>query len=201
MRQKKCSVTIPSMVTVPSIYIYIYIYINITYSRWTSSLPSCLWPLRIAKQVQHLTTRQPMVEIVDELILANGAELERRDAHNKQLFSALILPTKGVANSFLVRFAGRTDSRQQLDGQAAWKEVTDKYLNSSVQRWRILILKLNGMVIMQNQDPGEPFAEVFQQRDELEKIGESCTKVHFWSHPGGPRQRTRAHQIRRRVRP
>ena len=27
--------------------IYIYIYINLTYSRWTSSLPSCLWSQRI----------------------------------------------------------------------------------------------------------------------------------------------------------
>ena len=46
--------------------IYIYIYINLTYSRWTSSLPSCLWSPRIfpslpgsrltifiAMQVQH----------------------------------------------------------------------------------------------------------------------------------------------------
>ena len=118
-----------------------------------------------------------MVEILDELIFTNGAELERRDAYNKQLFSALFLSTKGEANSFLFRFAGRTDSRQQLDGQAAWKEVTDKYLNSSVQRLRILILKLNGMVIMPNQDPGKSFAEGFQQWDALEKIGESCTEV------------------------
>ena len=29
------------------IYIYIYFFSNLTYSRWTSSLPSCLWSLRI----------------------------------------------------------------------------------------------------------------------------------------------------------
>ena len=27
--------------------LYIYIFLNLTYSRWTSSLPSCLWSLRI----------------------------------------------------------------------------------------------------------------------------------------------------------
>ena len=36
--------------SVVAVYIYIYIYIisfNATYSRWTSSLPSCLWSQRI----------------------------------------------------------------------------------------------------------------------------------------------------------
>ena len=35
--------------------------------------------------------------------------------------------------------------------------------------------KLNGMVMMPNQDPDEYLTEVFQQRDELEHIGESFT--------------------------
>ena len=55
-------------------YIYIFFF-NLTYSRWTSSLPSCLWSLRIFSSLPGsrltfflsrckfgtLTTRQPMV--------------------------------------------------------------------------------------------------------------------------------------------
>ena len=70
----------------------------------------------------------------DELIFANGAELERWDACNQKLYSVLFLSTKGSANSFLERFAGRPDSRQQPDGQTAWKAMTEKYLNFSMQR-------------------------------------------------------------------
>ena len=56
------------------LYIY-YIYINVTYRRWTSSLPSCLWSQRIFSSLpgsrltifltrckfSTLTTRQPMI--------------------------------------------------------------------------------------------------------------------------------------------
>ena len=97
----------------------------------------------------------------DKLILTNGAELEGWDAYNKQLFSVLFLSIKCTANSFLVRFSGRPDSRQQPDGQAAWKAMTQKYLNSSMQRRCILIHKLNGMVMMPNQNPDEYLTEVF----------------------------------------
>ena len=51
------------------------------------------------------------VPLMDELILANGAELERWIVCNKQLYSVLFLSTKGEANSFLVRFPGRPGSR------------------------------------------------------------------------------------------
>ena len=58
------------------IHIYIYIFFHLTYSRWTSSLPSCLWSQRIFQSLpgsrltiflsrskfSTLTTRQPMVE-------------------------------------------------------------------------------------------------------------------------------------------
>ena len=58
----------------------------------------------------------------DEHIFANGAELERwDDVYNKQLYSVLFVSTKGAATSFLVRFAGRSGSRQQPDGQVAWE--------------------------------------------------------------------------------
>ena len=68
----------------------------------------------------------------DELILANQAELVRWGTLNKQLYSVLFSCTKGAANSLLVRFAGRPDSRQQPDGQAAWRAMGEKYLNSSM---------------------------------------------------------------------
>ena len=71
-------------------------------------------------------TVTPTVTIppTDELILANGAELDRWYPHNKKLFSVLNPSTKGGANSFLIRFAERSDSRQQREGQAAWKTTT-----------------------------------------------------------------------------
>ena len=37
------------------IIIYIYIYTNLTYSRWTSSLPSCLWSQRIFPSLPRFT--------------------------------------------------------------------------------------------------------------------------------------------------
>ena len=84
-----------------------------------------------AAQRNYLVTL-PSIVIVppsDECILANGAELERWNAYNKQLYSVLFLPIKGTANSFLVRLAGRADSRKQPDVQAAWKGMTKKCLN------------------------------------------------------------------------
>ena len=59
-----------------SIFLLFFFLFNLTYSRWTSSLPSCLWSLRIFPSLpgsrltiflsrckfSTLTTRQPMVE-------------------------------------------------------------------------------------------------------------------------------------------
>ena len=56
--------------------------------------------------------------------------------------------------------------------------MTEKNLNSSVQRQRILMCKLNSMVMMPIQDADENLTEVFQQRDELEHIGDSFTETH-----------------------
>ena len=122
-----------------------------------------------------LATVPPM----DKLILTNRAELVRWDAYNTQFYSVLVLCTKGAANSFLVRFARRSDSRQQLDEQAAWRAMGKKYLNSSMQRRRILMRKLNGMAMTPNQDPDEYVAQIFQQPNELEHIVESCMEAHI----------------------
>ena len=59
------------------------------------------------------------VPSTDELILTNRA-------YNKQLYSVLFLCAKGGANSFLICFAGRPGSRQQSDGQAAWRTMGEK---------------------------------------------------------------------------
>ena len=116
------------------------------------------------------------VPSTDELILANRAELVQWDTYNKQFYSVLFLYTIDAANSFLVRFAGRPCSRQQPDRRAAWRATGEKCLNSSMQRRHILKHKLNGMTMRPNQDPDEYLTEVFQQRDELEHIGESFTE-------------------------
>ena len=46
-----------------------------------------------------------------------------------------------------------------------------------MQQRRILMRKLNGMTIRPNQDPDIYLTEVFQQRDELEHVGESFTEA------------------------
>ena len=126
-------------------------------------------------------TVPPMVTIspMGELIPPNETELERWDAYNKRIFSVLFLSIKGAANSLLVCFAGRPESRQQPNGQVAWKALTQKYLNFSMQRRRVLMRKLSGMVITPNQDPDEYLLEVVQQGDELEHIGESFTEAYI----------------------
>ena len=53
----------------------------------------------------------------------------------------------------------------------------EEYLNSSMQRRRVKMRKLNGMTMRPNQDPDEYLTEVFQQRDELEHIGESFAEA------------------------
>ena len=117
------------------------------------------------------------VSSTDELILANRAELVQWDAYNKPLYSVLFLCTKDAANSFRVRFAERPGSRQQPDRQVAWRAMGEKYLNSSMQRRRILIRKLNGMTMSPNEDSDEYLTQVFQPRDELEHIGETFTEA------------------------
>ena len=117
------------------------------------------------------------VPSTDELTLANRAELVQWDAYNKQLHSVLFLCTKGAANNFLVRFAGRPGWSQQPDGQAAWRAMGKKYLSSSMQRRRLLMHKLNGMTMTRNQYPDEYLTQVFHQRDELEHVGETFTEA------------------------
>ena len=89
------------------------------------------------------------------------------------MYLVLLLCTKGAANSFLVRFDVRLNSRQQSDEQAAWRAMGENYFNSSMR-------KLNGMAMRLNQDPDKYLTEVFQQRDELEHIGESCIRRASW---------------------
>ena len=55
--------------------------------------------------------------------------------------------------------------------------MIDKYLDLSMQRLRILMRKLNGMVMMPNQNPDEHLTEAVQQRDESEHICESFTEA------------------------
>ena len=46
------------------------------------------------------------VPLTDEHILAREAKLERWEVYNNKAYNVLCLLTKGVASSFLVRFAG-----------------------------------------------------------------------------------------------
>ena len=116
---------------------------------------------------------------MDALILANQAELVQWDAYDKKLYSVLLVSTKDAANSFLVCFAGRSDSRQEPEGQVAWKAMSGKYLNSSMQLRRILMCKLNGMAMRLNQDPHGYLTKVFQQRDKPEHIDEGLREARF----------------------
>ena len=49
----------------------------------------------------------------DELILADGAKLERWDAYNKQLFSVLFLSIKGAADSFAIGLRVRKGQKKE----------------------------------------------------------------------------------------
>ena len=122
-------------------------------------------------------TSMVTVSSMDELILAHRAELERWGAYNKQLNSVLFLVTKWADNRFLARFATRPDSRQQPDEQAASKAMEEKYLKLSMLCQRILMRKLNSMIMRSTQDSGQYDTEVHQQRDELELNGESVTEA------------------------
>ena len=65
-------------------------------------------------------TVPPMVTApsTDELILANGAKLQRWDAYNNQLYSILLLSNEGAANSLLVCFAeGPTRGNNRTSGR------------------------------------------------------------------------------------
>ena len=115
----------------------------------------------------------------DKRILTNGAELERWNAYNK-LVSVLLLSTKGATNSFLVRFSRRFDSRQVPDGRVMWKAMIEKYLNSFIQRRRIMMPKLSGIVTKPNQDPEEYLTEMFQQWDKLEHTARGSRRRAFW---------------------
>ena len=59
----------------------------------------------------------------------------------------------------------------------AWRAMGKKYLSSSMQRRHLLMHKLNGMTMTRNQDPDQYLTQVFQQRDELEHIGETFTEA------------------------
>ena len=50
-------------------------------------------------------------------------------------------------------------------------------MNSSVQRRRILMRKLSGMIMKPNQDSDEYLTEGFHNRNELEHSGESFTEA------------------------
>ena len=68
--------TAMSMTVITCHFFFFFFFFNLTYSRWTSSLPSCLWSLRIFPSLpgsrltiflsrckfSTLTTHQPMVE-------------------------------------------------------------------------------------------------------------------------------------------
>ena len=91
----------------------------------------------------------------------------------KQLVSVRSYFLTGATDSFLIRFAGEADPRQQSDGQAAWKAMIKKYPNSSTHQRSVLVRQLNSIVIMQNQDPDENPIEMFQPRDDLDYTGKS----------------------------
>ena len=61
--------------------------------------------------------------------------------------------------------------------------------------------KLNGMVVMPNQDPDECLTEGFQQRDKVEHIGESLLGARILDLILEAQRRVRTHQIRHRAGP
>ena len=94
-------------------------------------------------------------------------------ANNEHLFSVLRPTTTGVAQSVLLKFEPKNG--QPGNGREAWLALKNKYQNTSRQRKRTLLGRLDNRVMMFDIDPDVFLSEVFQLRDELDDLGETVT--------------------------
>ena len=103
----------------------------------------------------------------------NSDDIEAWNSANEHSFNVLRLTTTGAARSVLLKFErknGRLD-----DGRQAWLALKNKYQNSSRQRRRTLLRRLDNSSMRPDINPDVFFSEVFQLSDELRDLGEAVS--------------------------
>ena len=103
----------------------------------------------------------------------NSDDIEAWDTANERLFSVLRLTTTGAARSVLLKFEPRNG--RAGDGKETWVALKNKYQNTSRQRRRTLLRRLDNSEMRSDIDPDAFLSEVFQLRDELNDLGETVT--------------------------
>ena len=110
---------------------------------------------------------------IDEHEPSNDDDINAWDSANEHLFSVLRLTTTGAARSLLLQFEPKYD--RPGDGKQAWLALQSKYQNSSRQRRRTLLRRLDYSVMKPNTDPDVFLSEINQIRDELDVLDETVS--------------------------
>ena len=122
------------------VVIYFFFPFNLTYSRWPSSLQSCLWSLRIFPSLpgsclaiflsrckfSTLTTRQPMVDFRDYYRARGDYHRARRDYYRAYLYVNLETKVDGAGLHINERVWVRNThnlTRGEAISEDRWREV------------------------------------------------------------------------------
>ena len=100
----------------------------------------------------------------------NSDDTKAWDSENKHLFSVLWLTTTDEACSVLLKFEQKNG--RPGDGRQVWLALKNKYQNTSRQRRRTLLRRLDNSVMRSDINPDVFLSEFFQLRDELSDLGE-----------------------------
>ena len=99
---------------------------------------------------------------------SNIDDIEVWDTGNAHLFSVLRLTTTGATQSVLLKFGPKNG--QPGNGREAWLALKNKYKDTSRQRRRTLLCRLDNSVMRSDDDPDVFLSEVFQLRDEFDGL-------------------------------
>ena len=102
---------------------------------------------------------------------SNVDDIRARDSVNEHLFSTLRLTTTGAPRSVLFRF--EPNFGRLGDGREARIALQNKYQNSSRQRRRILLHRLDNSVMKINIDADVFLLETNQIRDDFSDLDEA----------------------------
>ena len=152
------------------------------YVEWSRSFNDILqisWPF-LSKLVSGLEKFKPMPRsrkedtiegsddetgYVDEREPSNVDDLKAWDSANEHLLRVLRLTPTGAARSVLLQFEPKYG--RPGDGKQAWLALQSKYQNSSRQRRRTLLRRLDKSVMKPDTDPDAFLSEINQICDEL----------------------------------
>ena len=94
----------------------------------------------------------------------NSGDVGTWDTANEHLFSVLRLTTTGAARSVLLKFEPRND--RPGNGGQTWLTLKNKYQNTSRQRRRTVLRRLDNGIMRSDIYFNVLLSEVFQLRDE-----------------------------------